>query len=798
MAGFSEHRGNEASRFALDTGPGIIDGLRADRRGRHPARTAIPYGLLLAGALWTFTAVFYSLGKDLSSESAWSMLLPSLCIACLSLLASTLKRIRWVSLMVAFALLGTSLGLAHTMTVKGQSQACIGQEGQWTFELLEDPKPTAFGQNALASASQGTHHSKATLFFEADEQLYKGAVLTGKAHLKEAEGEQADHLWSKGAMAKASVKDFSWQAPPGLRGIIYALRDRAIRACADFGGASEGLLAALACGHRPPLNEGGLYEDFKTCGLAHIVAVSGAHLSIVIALLVYLLRALHLGRVPIVVVSGLFVSFYLLFAGIPLSAIRASIMVILGMLAPLVRRRSASLSALGLSIIGFIAFDPASAISPSLFLTCASTLGIILFAPLISSWFSCAARPGLRLITEPFALTLSANIATLPYSMALFSQMPVLSLFANVLVAPLFSLSCITALGAAFLASLGIAGAETIMGIAALLVQPLIGMTKGLAALPFASIAVHVPLIPMLLASLILSLALWLLWPTWSAKGALSAMGTLMALIALGFFANTLDPSTQLTMLDVGQGDSFLLRSKGVSLLIDTGNQDTKLRDEIGKAHLYQIDCVVITHPDDDHCGSLLSLSHYAQVKSIAVAADLLRCPCEKCADLKKTAVSIVGEEGIWGLSVGDHLRLGALDCEVLWPRSFSEEGGNEDSLCLLVTTSPSSEGAKGLSALFTGDAESDQLEYLAEEGRLPDIDILKVGHHGSATALTEELIERLSPSIALIGVGEHNRYGHPDQGTLDVLKNAQVDIYRSDVDGTVTIGLGEGLQTSP
>jgi competence protein ComEC len=90
--------------------------------------------------------------------------------------------------------------------------------------------------------------------------------------------------------------------------------------------------------------------------------------------------------------------------------------------------------------------------------------------------------------------------------------------------------------------------------------------------------------------------------------------------------------------------------------------------------------------------------------------------------------------------------------------------------------------------ALFTGDAETETLTKLMNAGLLSDIDVLKVGHHGSKVSLSSDILDVLNPEVALIGVGATNRYGHPTQTVLDLLANANSEVYRTDVNGTISV----------
>lgn len=169
------------------------------------------------------------------------------------------------------------------------------------------------------------------------------------------------------------------------------------------------------------------------------------------------------------------------------------------------------------------------------------------------------------------------------------------------------------------------------------------------------------------------------------------------------------------------------------------------------------------------------------------MADDALSCPCNACARLRKAACDLVGDGGVKGLGVGDHVVVGAFDLSVVWPEEFTDEGGNADSLCLLAEADADGDGSGDWTALFVGDAERDQLAQLVESGRVGKVDLYKVGHHGSKNALDNRLADALSPSIALVSAGEGNRYGHPAPETVALLEDTGALVMRTDISGDVS-----------
>lgn len=248
----------------------------------------------------------------------------------------------------------------------------------------------------------------------------------------------------------------------------------------------------------------------------------------------------------------------------------------------------------------------------------------------------------------------------------------------------------------------------------------------------------------------------------------------------------------EIVMLDVGQGDAFVVRSRGAAVLIDTGNQERLLREALARHGVYRLDAVVITHGDDDHMGALASLAGIVDVRRVLVAQDALVCGCAACEGLVADARALAGEGGVAGLRQGDVLEVGAFDLRVVWPERFVDEGGNADSVCLVADADLDDDGVPDWRALFTGDAEHEQLRALIDAGLVGAVDVYKVGHHGSKNALDDEEAAVLAPRIALVSAGANNRYGHPTDETLARLDAAGARIYRTDEQGDVSCKLAD------
>ncbi len=234
----------------------------------------------------------------------------------------------------------------------------------------------------------------------------------------------------------------------------------------------------------------------------------------------------------------------------------------------------------------------------------------------------------------------------------------------------------------------------------------------------------------------------------------------------------------QVYFLDVGQGDSTLVVCDGESMIIDGGPLSTSdflysfIRNTLKLDHM---DYMISTHPHEDHVGGLAAVLN-------AVPVDLILTPTTEWdskkfesmktyAAMQGTPISIPNE--------GDTLHLGGATITILhcWPEARDYSGTNDMSIVVRIDYGKTS-------FIITGDAEM-YSEYMMIDSGLPlKADVLRVAHHGSYTACSQQFIDAVDPTYAVISCGEGNSYGHPHQVVLDRLTNTK--LYRTDLQGTI------------
>lgn len=230
--------------------------------------------------------------------------------------------------------------------------------------------------------------------------------------------------------------------------------------------------------------------------------------------------------------------------------------------------------------------------------------------------------------------------------------------------------------------------------------------------------------------------------------------------------------------IDVGQGDAILVQSGSKSLLIDSGPDNKKSVNYLKSQGVNNLDYVVATHPHDDHIGSMDKIINNFNVFSLY--APKVTNNTESYKDMINALNS--KDHKIISARPGIKIDLGNnIICSIISPINNYYKELNNYSVVIKISYN-------NTSFLFMGDAETYNEEEMAKEGYNLKADVLKIGHHGSKSSTSDAFLSEVQPKIAIISSGKDNEYGHPDNKTLNKLKEKNISIYRTDIDGSITL----------
>lgn len=557
------------------------------------------------------------------------------------------------------------------------------------------------------------------------------------------------------------------------------------------------LAESLLLAHRENLDPD-VRQNFAAAGIAHMLAISGAHVGILAAALLLLMRLFGAGARLAPSCTAACTVAYVLFLGAPAAASRAALQVVLLLATRIVQRPAEPLSLLSVAAVSLLVARPLSLLEPGFQLSFAGVFGLIAFRrPLAALVPARVPEP----IAGTLTATLAASLSTAPIAAWHFGIVSLIAPLTNLLAVPLVAFALpasALALAAGTVsrdagAFLG-GGASVFLGglrvLAEAAARPAWGhrwVTSGAVTAAIAGSAVAfrfgpAPSVPAGLRPAALRHAVRKRHLYRAGMAAAAAA----AILSFGSIGNG---ALEIHAIDVGQGDAIAIRTpRGRWILVDAGPRfggfdagRQRVAPYLLDRGVTRIEVLVLTHPDTDHVGGAPWLWRAFDIGAVIDPA----LPAGKGPYLDALRVARRGDTPWFAARAGRELWVDGVEIRFLGPSdSLVDHSRNANDLSAVVRI-----GYGAFGALLLGDA-SRGIENRLVEHNGPGIrsELIKVGHHGSRTSTGDSLLATVRPAVALISVGRRNRYGHPADEVVERLADRGVRILRTDEGGSIEV----------
>jgi len=644
---------------------------------------------------------------------------------------------------------------------------------------------------------------------EKPKEIEYGAILMFKSILQEPSSERnpgefsyKDYLALNNIHAMVSVLGYSnvtvsEQREPDwfFENIIFPSKNFVVRTITTvMKGDEANFLIGLLLGDRTDISEE-IKNAFTNTGTIHVLAVSGSHVILVVAIIYVVFGLLRFTKRPKIILTLIALVYYTFLTGATPSVVRASIMAGIVLLGKFFEQKTDSYNVLGLSAVLMFLYDANQLFDVGFQLSFSAVFSMVYFYPKLNSLIKKIPEPleEFKIITpvwQLFAVSLAAQVGTIPFTAYYFGKVSLISLFANLIVVPLVG----------FIVTIGLTGA--LLGIISMWVASVFSEVNNLIAwftLTFVKLVEQVPYAVVntamfgwketALYSIVVTLLFNLKNKTLQKRIIFAGLFFGNIFVYSSVFSNE-EKNFRVTFLDVGQGDAAVIEfPTGETIVIDAGpkaeNYDAGekiVAPYLRRRGITTLDAIITTHPHADHLGGVPFLMKNFTVRRTIDANQHVNSKLfyeydelEKNVEQTTIRAGMIKETGT--------ARLYFLHPTERFIDSDSSDGYldiNESSIVFKLQYGKTS-------FLFMGDAEIESEEQIASVYKdFLDSDVMKAGHHGSSTSSTEELVSYAKPEHVVISVAKFNKFKHPSKFVIERYKRVGAKVYRTDVEGAV------------
>ena len=500
------------------------------------------------------------------------------------------------------------------------------------------------------------------------------------------------------------------------------------------------------------------YNTYQNNGTSHLLAVSGSHITVILLVLSFFLKKLK--EVPKLIIISLILLFFAFVTNNASAVNRAIYFFIINRINKLGNLKLSNIQVLFITAFILLLLDPFTIYDLGFIYSFCISLGIMYYSDKLNG----------NLLIATLKVSIIAFLFSLPISSYINYEVNLSSILINLIFVPwisyiVFPISIITFIFPIFNPILSI----------------LLSITNVLNNIgEFISIFINVPKMPLVVAIILFILLLL-------AKNNKKYLYVILIILGLIKLSPLINSSYEVYFLDINQGDSAIIITphKRDVVMIDTGGKITYEVEDWKKSNksynlsdntikflkskgITTIDYLLTTHGDYDHIGNAKYIVENFKVEKVIFN-------CGEFNELETDLIKVLDEKKIPYYSCIKELNIDNNKLYFLQTKEYDNENDNSNVIYTELS---------GYNFMFMGDASSTTEKEIIDKYNLPDIDILKVGHHGSRTSSSIEFINEINPEYSIISVGKNNRYGHPNKEVLDALEESK--IYRTDQNGSI------------
>lgn len=496
-----------------------------------------------------------------------------------------------------------------------------------------------------------------------------------------------------------------------------------------------------------------MYSVYQNNGVSHLFAVSGMHISLLTLILIFILKKLIKNKILVYTLISIFLIFYMFLTNFSPSVLRSSLLFIGISFNNMFKLNFKTLDILLIILDALLIYNPYYFYSVSFLFSFTISIYLIIFNGLFNKYKN--------YFIKTFLVSLVSFLVSLPIVINNFFTINIMSPIINLISVPMisfiiFPLALLTFIFPAL---------NNLLNISLNIFENI--------SIFFSNISINLDFGYM---NIVLIIIYYLIVTSILIKVKNYKVVLLILFMFIFYNSNYFNSNPKLTFIDVGQGDSALLElpfNQG-NILIDTGGNysydlsSNVLIPYLKARNIKKIETLVISHGDYDHMGASIDLINSFKVEKVIFNNGEFN-------DLELELIKLLEKKNIPYYKDIRELNMNGNNLYFLNNRNYFNENDNSNVIYTELN---------GIKLLLMGDASVEVEEDILEKYDLDDIDILKVGHHGSKTSSSKYFIDSINPKYSIISVGKNNRYGHPNKEVVDNLYNS--NIYRTDEYGSI------------